>query len=193
MAHWDVSSRASLDGLMSELFCSYLLCHDRDVIFLFLSHRHLHLSVHSAVWRSQRAGLRARCVLCILAQRGGGPHPDTDRCHHGWMDHEHLLGNGHGHPGQWVVVSLSIRLTVCLFSSFFHFLCSFFLTYLYFMEDYMEREVTKFSINPDKTHIKTPLKDVLKWYEKDRQHYPTPATRDLIRNVTFKSTFWILN
>lgn len=75
-------------------------------------HRNVHLGIHGAVRRSQRADLRARGVLCVLAQRGGGPHPDTDSCYHGRMDHEHLLGNGHGHPGESVLVWL------CLFSLF---------------------------------------------------------------------------
>lgn len=71
---------------------------------LFLSHRYLHLSVLRAVWSSQRADLGARRLLCVLAQHGGGPHPDPDGGRHGWMDHEHLLGNGHGHPGKSVPV-----------------------------------------------------------------------------------------
>lgn len=87
-------------------------------VFLYLSYRYLHLSLHSAVRSSQWAHHRARSLLCVLAQCGGSPHPDTDSCHHGWMDHEHLLGNGHGHPGKSVAVkrfyfsvSLSIHLS----------------------------------------------------------------------------------
>lgn len=47
-------------------------------------------------------------MLRVLAQHGSGPDPDSDRCHHGWMDHEHLLGNGHGHPGKSVAVCLHL-------------------------------------------------------------------------------------
>lgn len=59
---------------------------------------YFHLGLHRAVRRSQWSGLGARRLLRVLAQRGGGLHPDTDGCYHGGMDHEHLLGNGHGHP-----------------------------------------------------------------------------------------------
>lgn len=74
-----------------------------DPVF-FPSHRYLHLGLRGAVRRSQRADLRARGLLRVLAQRGGGPHPDPDSRGHGRMDHEHLLGNGHGHPGKSVTV-----------------------------------------------------------------------------------------
>lgn len=69
---------------------------------MLVPHRYPHLSLRGAVRGSQRADLRAGSVLRVLAQRGGGPHPDPDSCHHGRLDHEHLLGNGHGHPGKSV-------------------------------------------------------------------------------------------
>lgn len=48
----------------------------------------------------------------VLAQRGSGCDPDTDSSHHGWVDHEHLLGNGHGHPGESVLVLCCVALLI---------------------------------------------------------------------------------
>lgn len=100
--------------------CSFYFCW-QDVL-LVSPHRDLRLSLHRAVRSSQWADLRARSVLRVLAQRGSSPHPDTDSCYHGWMDHEHLLGNGHGHPGKSVAVELSVSFWLTLFiSAFFSF------------------------------------------------------------------------
>lgn len=49
-------------------------------------------------------------MLRVLAQRGSGCDPDTDSSHHGWVDHEYLLGNGHGHPGESVLVLCRVAL-----------------------------------------------------------------------------------
>lgn len=67
-------------------------------------YRHPCLSLHGAVRSPKRAHPGAGCLLCVLAQRGSGCYPDSDSHHHGWVDHEHLLGNGHGHPGESVLV-----------------------------------------------------------------------------------------
>ncbi|XP_005404554.1 PREDICTED: protein stum homolog isoform X2 [Chinchilla lanigera] len=57
------------------------------------------LSLHCAVW-SPHGPPRQACVLCLLAEHRGGPHPDPHGHRHGGLDHEHLLGHGHGHPRQ---------------------------------------------------------------------------------------------
>lgn len=77
--------------------------------------RYPHLGVCGAVRGSQRPDLGAGGVLRVLAQRGGRPHPARDRRHHGGLDHEHLLGDGHGHPGKSVRLCLSWS-AICLCS-----------------------------------------------------------------------------
>lgn len=72
-----------------------------------LFYRHPDLSLHGAVRSPQRTAPGAGSLLRVLAQRGSGCDPDTDSSHHGWVDHEHLLGNGHGHPGESVLVFMS--------------------------------------------------------------------------------------
>lgn len=78
--------------------------------------RHPDLGLHGAVWSPQRAYPRAGSLLRVLAQRSSGCDPDTDSRHHGWVDHEHLLGNGHGHPGESVLV-YSVEDTFNIFAS----------------------------------------------------------------------------
>lgn len=85
-------------------------------MFSFSLNRHADLSLLGAVRSPQRANTRARSVLRVLAQRGSGCDPDTDSRHHGWVDHEHLLGDGHGHPGQSVAkASICILLLLSRF------------------------------------------------------------------------------
>lgn len=101
------------DSGVIELGCVIWFC----AIFFFSLLRHADLGLHGAVRSPQRANPGAGSLLRVLAQRGRGYDPDTDSRHHGWVDHEHLLGNGHGHPGQSVLVCSRLRMFLwCLFS-----------------------------------------------------------------------------
>ncbi|EDL13153.1 mCG6213, partial [Mus musculus] len=60
---------------------------------------YIRLGIHCAVWGTHRPPGQAR-VLRLLAEYRCGPHSGAHGHRYGGLDHEHLLGHGHGHPCQ---------------------------------------------------------------------------------------------
>lgn len=67
----------------------------------FSLHRYIRVGLHGAV-RSADGPARPPHVLCVLAEHRSSLHPDPHSHRHGGLDHEYILGHGHGHPGKYV-------------------------------------------------------------------------------------------
>lgn len=96
-------------GCACQLFyCSYMMVFHvmcLTVVFFWVfnadlsSYRDICISFHSAVWSPDWSPWQTH-LLCVLVEHCSSSDSDSYSNCDGWLDHEYILGDGHGHSCQ---------------------------------------------------------------------------------------------